>query len=134
MELFREARHAPPGVLRNGCGHILNVVEEDINIAHRTTKIIIVSAAEVLVGGLIEHQLPSVTPTDPPTLVECLIDDRHTSQKVGELVVSTIAESLLDRDGAEAHDHFRPRRTVRMRPKMARTKVKSQNFRMIASL
>jgi len=134
MELLREARHAPPGESRNGCGHVLNAVEEDIDVPYRTTKIIIVSAAEVLVGGLIEHQLPSVTPTDPPALVERLIDDRHTSHKIGELDTSTITESLLDRDGIEAHDHFRPRRTVRMRPKMARTKVKSQNFRMIASL
>jgi hypothetical protein len=52
-----------------------------------------------------------------------------------EIVEHTGGERLLETQADEVrHDHFRPRRTVRMSPRMAMTKPKIQNLRMIASL
>jgi hypothetical protein len=52
-----------------------------------------------------------------------------------EIVEHAGRERLLEAQADETrHDHFRPRRTVRMSPRMAMTKPKIQNLRMIASL
>ena len=132
-DLLRETSDALGSPLRDDASRVLDVVEEDVDIASRHVLVPLGGGLEILVRGLIEHQLPGVATAEPTTLVESLIDERDTSHESVELAASTIAESLLDRDDVEAHGYFRPRRAARMRPKTARTKVKSQNLRMIAS-
>lgn len=132
--LLRETSDALGRSLRDDAPRVLDIVEKDVDIASRHVLVPLGGGLEILVRGLIEHQLPSIPTAEPTALVESFIDDRNPLHEIVELVASSRTESLLDREGVEAHDYFRPRRTVRMRPKIARTKVKSQNFRMIASL
>ncbi len=133
-DLLREAGEALSSSLRDDVLRVLDAVEEDVDITRRNVLIPLGGGSEVLIRGLIEHQLPGIPTAEPASLIECLIDEWNTIHEVGELGPCAGTESLLDRDGVESHGYFRPRRTVRMRPKIARTKVKSQNLRMIASL
>jgi hypothetical protein len=111
------------------------IIEEHIDI---TTWCVVRVRLEVDVDLTIEKQVPRESTTDPSSHSQGGFNRGDARENMIEISCGRSCESFLVGVDVVPHGHFRPRRAVMMRPKIARTKVKSQKLRqrlaMIRSL